>query len=203
MFLTSTLYAINITIDNMDTKEVKIKTKRLILRKWRLEDAPYMFKYASSPDVGPKAGWKPHKDIEESKSIIERFIDHNPYCFAICLKEDISHPIGAVELKVETDMSDRNDEYELGYWLGKPYWGNGYMPEAGRALIDFGFKELKLNAIWCGYYDGNNNSKRAQEKMGFVYHHTEENLYVKHFDEYRKGYVSLLTREAWEQINKK
>ena len=184
----------------MNDKEIIIKTERLILRKWRIEDAPYMFKYASDSDVGPKAGWKPHKNIEESKRIIERFIDHHPYNFAICLKEDINHPIGSVELKVETDMSDRDDEYELGYWLGKPYWGNGYMPEAGKALIAFGFNEIKLNAIWCGYYDGNINSKRAQEKMGFIYHHTSDNLYVKNFDEYRTGYVSLLTKSNWQDL---
>lgn len=186
----------------MNDKEITIKTERLILRRWRNNDAPSMFKYASDPDVGPIAGWPAHKSLEESQMIVNKFVNGHPYCFAICLKKDISHPIGAIELKTETDMSDRDDEYELGYWLGKPYWGNGYMPEAGKALIAFGFDELKLNAIWCGYYDGNYKSKRAQEKMGFVYHHSSDNLYVKNFNEYRKGHCSLLTRENWIELNK-
>ena len=63
-----------------------IETDRLILRPWRESDAEALFRYASDPDVGPRAGWPPHKDIEESRNII-RDIFTNERTWAITLKE--------------------------------------------------------------------------------------------------------------------
>ena len=105
-----------------------METKRLILRKWTEEDAENLYKYAKDPDVGPVAGWPPHKSIEESRAVI-RDVFNGAECYAICEKEN-NQAIGAVELKLKghTDMTDREDECELGYWLGKPFWGRGYMP---------------------------------------------------------------------------
>ena len=179
----------------------RIVTKRLVLRKWRIEDAEDMFKYACNPAVGPICGWPAHKDIEESKRIINAFIDHHPYCYAICLKEDVDHPIGSIELNIKSDLTDKKDECELGYWLGQPYWGNGYMPEAANALVKYGFEVLGYNAIWCGYYDGNNKSKRAQEKVGFEYQRTNNNSPVPQLNEIRVAHVSLLTKERWLSLN--
>lgn len=125
------------------------------------------------------------------------FIENNPYCFAICLKEDINHPIGCIEIMTK----DKADEGELGYWLGKPYWGKGYIPEAGKALLDYCFTELKINTIWCCYYEGNNNSRRVQEKLGFIYHHTINNYYCKLLNEYRTSIVSLITKDNWFNQN--
>ena len=112
-----------------------METKRLILRKWTEEDAENLYKYAKDPDVGPAAGWPPHKSIEESRAVI-RDVFNGAECYAICEKEN-NQAIGAVELKLKghTDMTDREDECELGYWLGKPFWGKGYMPEAAAALL--------------------------------------------------------------------
>ena len=67
-------------------------------------------------------------------------------------------------------MTDRDDECELGYWLGEPFWGRGYMPEAAYALMKRGFDTLEVPHIWCGCYVGNKESKRVQEKLGFIYH---------------------------------
>ena len=98
-----------------------METKRLILRKWTEEDAENLYKYAKDPDVGPAAGWPPHKSIEESRAVI-RDVFNGAECYAICEKEN-NQAIGAVELKLKghTDMTDREDECELGYWLGKPF----------------------------------------------------------------------------------
>lgn len=175
----------------------QIETKRLILRKWRVEDAQAMYQYCKDPDVGPAAGWPPHKSVEESVTIVKKFIDRNPNCFAICLKEK-DEPIGCIDIKNESDMTEGEDEKEIGYWLGKPYWGNGYMPEALRAVCDYGFIQLGLKKIWCGYYEGNHKSKRAQEKAGFVYHHMAKDLPVPLLNEIRDGHATVLTKEAWE-----
>ena len=158
---------------------MEIITNRLILRKWAISDSKSMYKYAKDPSVGPIAGWPAHKSMDESKKVIECFIKECPYCFAICLKDDINHPIGCIELKkAPCDLTEKLDESELGYWLGKPFWGNGYMVEAATALINYGFNDLKLNAIWVGHYEGNYKSKRVIEKLGFLYHHTTNDLEV-------------------------
>ena len=133
-------------------------TKRLILRPWEESDAQSLFRYASDPDVGPIAGWPPHQSVEQSLDVI-RHVFNGDECYAIC-KRNSHEAIGAIELKLNghTDMTERDDECELGYWLAKPYWGRGYMPEAGRELIRHAFEDLDMKTIWCGYYDGNTKS---------------------------------------------
>ena len=168
-----------------------IKTERLVLRNWNPSDAKAMYKYAKDPDVGPRAGWPAHESVEVSQDIVRKF-SLKPYCFAICLNDEV---IGCIELM----NSDQG--YELGYWLGKPYWGHGYMKEAASALIEFGFEDLKIDKLWCAYYDGNLQSKRVQEKLGFVYHHTIENDHVVLLNEVRKSIVNLLTKEDWAKRN--
>lgn len=61
-------------------------------------------------------------------------------------------------------------EGELSYWIGVPYWGKGLIPEASREIIRHAFQTLKLDQLWSGYIDGNENSRIAQEKCGFRYH---------------------------------
>ena len=93
-----------------------MKTKRLVLRKWTEADAESLYEYAKDSEVGPIAGWPPHKSVEESLDVI-RNVFNGPECYAICEKEN-GKAIGAIELKLKghTDMTDREDECELGYW---------------------------------------------------------------------------------------
>ncbi len=176
---------------------MELETKRLTLRRWTLADASDLFTYASDPDVGPIAGWPVHKDIEESRRVIETVFCGRE-CYAVCLKSS-GRPVGCIELRLNgfTDMTDRDDECELGYWLGKPFWGNGYIPEAAERLIRRGFEELGMRAIWCGYYDGNTKSRRVQEKLGFTPHHTRPDVPVPLLHEVRVGHTNLLTRAQW------
>ena len=92
------------------------KTERLTLRPWRVEDAEHLYHYAKDPDVGPVAGWPPHKSTEDSRRIIQDVLSA-PETYAICLEEE---PIGSIGLKMgtQTDLTERADECELGYWLG-------------------------------------------------------------------------------------
>lgn len=184
------------------TFEMAIRTQRLILRHWRETDAESLYKYAKDPDIGPIAGWQPHKSIEESLFIIQNVLN-GAECYAICEKEnDIA--IGAIELRLNghTDMTNRDDECELGYWLGKPFWGRGYVPEAARAILEHAFTNLDMTTVWCGYYDGNNKSKRVQEKIGFVYHHTCNDVPVPMMNEVRIGHTNQMTKEHWLNITK-
>ena len=150
------------------------QTKRLILRPWCEDDAEELYKYASDPEVGPP-GWPPHTSVENSREII-RTVLSAPETYAVCLKED-GKPIGSIGFH-RNDLAEDDDEYELGYWIGKPFWGQVLIPEASREMLRYAFEDLGMNRIWCGYYDGNEKSRRVQEKLGFVYHHTTEGLEV-------------------------
>jgi len=174
-------------------------TERLILRPWTAEDASSLYEYARDPDVGPIAGWPAHKSEEESLDVIKN-VFNGKECYAICEKEN-NIAIGAIELKLNghTDMTERDDECELGYWLGKPFWGRGYAPEAAKALMDRGFSDLGMTTIWIGYYDGNHKSKRVQEKLGFAYHHTCDEVDVPLLGEVRVGHTNYMTKEMWEK----
>ena len=177
-----------------------LDTERLILRQWKESDAESLFEYAKDPDVGPIAGWPPHKSVEESREVIKN-VFNGPECYAICEKNS-DKAIGAIELKLKghTDMTERDDECELGYWLGKPFWGRGYMPEAAREVICHGFEDLGMTTIWCGYWEGNVKSKRVQEKVGFVYHHTCDTVSVPLMNDIRVGHTNYMTKEQWENF---
>ena len=178
-------------------EEMILTTERLVLRRWTESDAESLYEYAKDPDVGPIAGWPPHKSVEESLEVI-RNVFNEAECYAICEKGS-EKAIGAVELKLNghTDMTERDDECELGYWLGKPFWGRGYMPEAATELLRHGFEDLGMTTIWCGYYEGNIKSKRVQEKVGFQYHHTCAEVPVPLLGETRIGPTNYITREQW------
>lgn len=72
------------------------------------------------------------------------------------------------------------------------------MPEAAEALLRRGFQDLGMTTIWCGCYDGNAKSKRVQEKLGFVHHHTCDQVPVPLLNEVRVGHTSRLTKAMWE-----
>lgn len=178
-------------------KDTLIQTQRFLLRPWRESDAEALYRYASDPDVGYPAGWPAHTSVENSRDII-RSVFSAPECFAICRKED-DHPIGAISLKLypSTDMTERPDECELGYWLGKPFWGQGIMPEVGRVILTHAFQRLGMSTVWCGHYEGNTKSRRVMEKLGFCYIGKSEGLEVPLLGETRTGHLLRLTREDW------
>lgn len=174
-----------------------LETERLILRRWEESDAEDLYKYASNPDVGPIAGWPPHQSLDESKDVIKNVLNGKE-AYAICLKED-GKVIGAIELKLNghTDMTEKDDECELGYWIGKPFWGQGIMPEVANELLRHAFEDIGMSKVWCGYYEGNIKSKCVQEKVGFKYQWTSEDIDVPLMHEKRTGHVNALTKEEW------
>ena len=174
-----------------------LETKRLILRRWEESDAESLYEYAKDPDVGPIAGWPPHKSVAESLDVI-RNVFNGAEAYAICLKSD-GKAIGAIELKLNghTDLTERDDECELGYWLGKSFWGQGIMPEAVREILRHAFEDLRMQKVWCAYYDGNTKSKRVQEKWGFRYQWTTKDVDVPLMHEKRTGHVNLMTKDTW------
>ena len=174
-----------------------LETKRLILRPWLESDAESLYQYASSPKVGPIAGWPVHTSVENSLEII-RTVLSAPETYAVIDKES-DRAIGCVGIMIgkNSNIELPNTEGEIGYWIGTPYWGKGLIPEAVHELLRYAFEELQLQKIWCVYFDGNNNSKRVQEKCGFQYQFTKENVHCSLLNDMRTEHISCLTKEQW------
>ena len=176
---------------------MSLTTKRLLLRPWEESDAESLYKYAKSEEVGPIAGWPPHTSVENSREIIKNALSASE-TYAVILKET-NEPIGCIALMigVNSNLEISNQEGEIGYWIGVPYWGQGLIPEAVMELLRYGFEELHLTKIWSGYFEGNEKSKRVQEKCGFIYHHMNKNRVWKPMNDIRTEYVTYQTKEMW------
>lgn len=146
-----------------------IQTKRLLLRPWHQDDAAALYALASNPNIGPRAGWPIHTSVENSKEIIQTILSA-PGTFAIVIREtgQLIGSIALMDSKAAHIPLDESEK-ELGYWIGEPFWGAGYTPEAAQALLKFGFEDLSLNSIWCGHFKENIQSHRVIEKCGFTY----------------------------------
>ena len=178
-----------------------IETKRLILRPWEVTDAEACYQYAKDPQVGPIAGWAAHTSVENSRQIIQTVLSE-PETYAVVLKTT-GLPVGSIGLMLgkASNIGLPDTEGEIGYWIGVPYWGQGLIPEAVRELMRYGFETLNLEKMWCGYYDGNEKSKRVQEKCGFRYHHTKENVPCAIEGLLRTEHIACITREEWLTSN--
>ncbi len=177
--------------------EMILETERLVLRPWKEADATDLYRYAKDEQVGPVAGWPPHKSIEESAEII-RTVFAQEGVYAVTLKDD-DIAIGCIGLMTgsKSNFPISESEGEISYWIGVPFWGRGLIPEAMREMIRHGFEDLKLTTLWCGYFEGNEKSKRAQEKCGFRYYSTETDRLNALMDDIRTEHISRLTKEEW------
>lgn len=182
-----------------EMNEMYHETQRLILRPWRENDAEALFEYAKDPRVGPVAGWPPHTSVENSLEIIKGVLSA-PETYAVVDKLT-DEPIGSIGLMIgkNSSLGIADNEAEIGYWLGVPFWGRELIPEAVRELLHYGFKNLRLSKIWCGYFDGNEKSRRVQEKCGFRYHHTNIDVKWDLMGDIRTEHVTCLTKEEWQE----
>lgn len=156
----------------IDISSVTIKTQRLLLRPWLETDAEDFYEYARVDDVGQRAGWLPHKDITESKRILSHFIE-GKHVFALEYQGRVIGSLG-IECYNEGHYPELSSFQgrEIGYVLSRDYWGQGLMPEAVRAVINYLFDTVQLDFIIVGHFDWNSRSRRVIEKCGFRYSKT-------------------------------
>ena len=153
----------------IDITNVVLTTDRLTLRPWRESDLNDFYEYASVDGVGQMAGWNPHRNVEESKMILAHFVK-GKHVFALEHQGKVIGSLGVEEYSEENYPELNNLQgREIGYVLSKAYWGQGLMPEAVKAVIDWLFNEVKLDFIIVGHFDRNAQSRRVIEKCGFQY----------------------------------
>lgn len=149
---------------------IVIETDRLILRAFKQSDLDDFFEYASVEGVGEMAGWHHHENKGDTQEILNHFVNEDK-TFALVLKETnkVIGSLGVERYGMENELSEffGYKGREIGYVLGKAYWGKGLMPEAVKAVIRYLFEVADLDFLTCGYYCFNSQSKRVQEKCGF------------------------------------
>ena len=141
-----------------------LQTERLVLRMFDPGDTVDVFAYAQSPLVGPMAGWPPHRIIEDSRMVVDRFIRSGDV-WAIVEKKS-GRVIGSVGLHADRKRDVENAKM-IGYALGEKFWGRGYATEAATAVLRFAFETLECPIISAYHYPHNTKSKRVIKKLGF------------------------------------
>lgn len=164
----------------IDISNVVLKTDRLILRAWKESDLVDFYAYASVDGVGQMAGWTPHKTIEESRAILNGFIQRKK-TFALEHQGRVIGSLG-IEMYNEEIYPELKELLgrEIGYVLSKDYWGKGLMTETVKAVIDYLFLSENLDFIMVGHFEHNRRSARVIEKCGFKY--VKNIPYETHYD---------------------
>lgn len=134
--------------------------------------------------------------LETERLILRPWSDSD----AVCLKED-NRAIGSIGLMIgeKSNLEIADDETEIGYWIGVPFWGQGLIAEAVRELMRYAFEDLNMKKVWCGYFDGNEKSKRVQEKCGFQYQFTNKDKKWPLMNDIRTEHITCITKEQWER----
>jgi ribosomal-protein-alanine N-acetyltransferase len=153
----------------MAIKKPILETNRLLLRPFSLIDSPDVQKLAGDKAIAATTLNIPHPyedgmAEEWIGSHQERYEKGEEVTFAITLLDGRTL-IGAIGLEI----NQRHQRAELGYWIGKSYWNNGYCTEAAEAVVRYGFAELKLHRIHAAHFSRNRASGRVMEKIGMKY----------------------------------
>jgi RimJ/RimL family protein N-acetyltransferase len=178
----------------------ELETERLLLRRPHAEDAAAIVPLAGDWEVAKNLGRLPHPyALADAEAFIARATEGRAagtdFNFAITRKDDGAFMGGCgVHLR-------QAGHFELGYWLGRPYWKNGYATEASRRLASFAFRELKIETLIAGWFHDNPASGRVLTKLGCVVTGSEQR------DCAARGHavychVVTLTREGFAQARK-
>lgn len=144
-----------------------LETHRLLLRPFRKEDAEDMYRnWASDPEVTRYLTWPAHSSVEATRGLMDYWIPQYEnggfFNWAVVLKET-GAVIGSIAV---VRLEEAIGEAEIGYCLGRSYWGRGLMPEALRTVMDYLFDTVGVNRVMAGHDIRNPNSGRVMEKAG-------------------------------------
>ena len=149
-----------------------IETKRLILRRARMEDAEAMFRnWANDPDVTKFLTWPPHESVEVTKTLlsawVESYENDDYYQWMIVIKET-GEPIGSIM----ASTMGRAQSAHIGYCIGKAWWHQGIMSETLQAMIDFLFDTVGYHRVESMHDRNNPHSGGVMKKCGMKYEGT-------------------------------
>lgn len=151
----------------MVKRTIELQTSRLILRRITIDDAKEMFhNWASDHEVAKYLTWAPHKDINETKEIINYWLNKydEDYFFQWVIEhKESNHIIGTISL-----FGYENNTIELGYVIARSYWNQGITTEAAKRVIEFAFSDTSINKIVSRHSYKNPASGKVMEKNKMV-----------------------------------
>lgn len=164
--------------------QIFTETPRLMLREILPTDDTAMFVLDSDPEVHQFLGNKPVKNIEEVKKVIQfirqQYIDNGIGRWAV-VEKGSGNFVGWAGLKLITEpINNKTNYYDLGYRLIKNYWGKGYATEAAKALVSYGFEQMKLESIYGMCDSLNQSSRNVLQKAGLKYVESFDYENIKH-----------------------
>lgn len=173
-----------------------LKTQRLVLRPLTLADAPTVERLAGEKDIASTTRLIPHP---YPPGVAEHWISSLPelYAKAEMINWGIVMDGGLLLGTIRLTLNPVDNHAEMGYWVGKPFWNNGYCTEAARAVVAYGFDKLDLERIYANYMARNPASGRVLAKLGMV----QEGLLRRHrrkFGRYEDLIVCGITRSEWQ-----
>jgi len=147
-----------------------IETPRLVLRPIARDDVDALWPYVSDPELPKMVSWAAHRDRADTVAFVEHQLEGlargTDLTWGIALEGRVVGCIGLGGITWQF-RAWRIDRAELGYWLGRPHWGQGLMSEAALAATQWGFETLGLHKITIGCVEGNLASQRIIEKLGY------------------------------------
>lgn len=175
---------------------IVLETERLRLREPAANDAARIYQLAGRREVALGTLNIPHPYPEEAAAafitnVRELMAGGHAYVFAI-VPHDVGQLVGTVGLSPDPFHAHA----EIGYWIGLPYWNRGYMTEAVRRVLTFGFAELKLKRIFAHCFTWNVGSTRVLQKAGMTHEGTLRQHFMR-FDEPQDTAVYGILREEW------
>lgn len=178
----------------------QLHTQRLLLRRFQATDAKDVQKYAGAYEVAEMTLNIPHPYLD---GMARAWMDSHQQDFELgrsvvfaLVSRSSNQLVGTVGLILEK----RFNRAELGYWIGKPFWGQGFATEASTAVLQYGFNELKLNRIFATHMTRNPASGRVLEKIGMTHEGTLRQHALK-WDSYVDLAAYGILHEAWQELN--
>ena len=144
-----------------------LKSERLILRPVTIHDCEDIYEYSKNPNVGYRAGWKPHESKKETAAIMKMIFIGQDHIFGIIIKSN-NKLVGTIGLIHDPKRENKN-AWMLGYALHEAYWGKGIMTEAAKLVIQYAKEQPNITLISAYCYPYNPQSRRVLEKCGFEY----------------------------------
>jgi ribosomal-protein-alanine N-acetyltransferase len=176
-----------------------LETERLRLRPFTFDDVAAVFALVSDPEVARFVRFEAHRDIAETRAFLELVQRHygrgDPFAWAIERRED-ERLIGSCGF---VSQAGEKKSAEIGYWLGKPYWGKGYAAEAARALVRFGFEQMGLERVEAKCFLENRAGQRVIEKLGMKLEGTDRSERIK--GEYPELQCYAIARHDWDSAD--
>lgn len=174
-----------------------LTTERLVLRPLGASDAPTVQRLAGEKDVASTTRLIPHP---YPPGMAEHWIGTLPelYQRAEMINWGIAIDGGLLLGTIRLTLNPVDNHAEMGYWVGKPYWNNGYCTEAARAVVAYGFEKLDLERIYANYMARNPASGRVLAKLGMI----EEGHLRRHrrkFGRYEDLIVCGMLRSEWQE----